>query len=105
MWLVSTRKVGSNDPRNYNARFTIHRGDWISDLVLVDRIHVGVLMVIYKVVGFTNPVDWASMPEDKILGYYQSRFGAEDKVADMMREKDWKYDWSSFIIDEIEVNP
>lgn len=61
--------------------------------------------IIYKVIGWTNPLDWSSSSEASTLGYYQTRFGAEDKVADMKNAVDWRYTWNDFEIVEIEVNP
>jgi len=63
------------------------------------------MLTIYKVIGWTNPIDWASPTKACTLGYFQSRFGAEDKIADMKSEPDYGYDWSEFEIEEIGVWP
>lgn len=62
-------------------------------------------LIIYKVIGWTNPIDWASSSEASTLGHFQSRFGAEDLVANMKNEPDCGYHWSNFEIVEIEVAP
>jgi hypothetical protein len=62
-------------------------------------------MVIYKVTGWTNPVDWASSCQPKIVGYFMTRKGANAKVRSMKAEKYFHYDWSSIGIDKIEVQP
>lgn len=63
------------------------------------------MLTIYKVIGWTNPLDWASSSESSILGHYLSRYGAEDKIADMKSDLDWNYHWSDFEIVELEVLP
>ena len=63
------------------------------------------MLTIYKVIGWTNPIDWASSSKASTLGYYQTLFGAEDKVADMMKDVDWRYTWNEFEIVEVEVLP
>jgi hypothetical protein len=62
-------------------------------------------LIIYKVTGWSNPLDWASTSKPAGLGYFMTRKGAEAKVELMKDHKDWRYHWSDFEIQEVEVLP
>ena len=63
------------------------------------------MFTIYKVIGWNNPLDWASSSKSSTLGHYLSHLGAEEKIAEMKMDLDWQYNWSDFDIIEIEVLP
>jgi hypothetical protein len=62
-------------------------------------------MIIFKVSGWTNPIDWAASSVQTDLGFFMSRKGAENKIKAMKKIKNWKYDWTDFQIREVEVLP
>jgi hypothetical protein len=60
-------------------------------------------MVVYKLVGRTAPVDWASMAEDKTLGLYKSMAAAHRALDKILANPHWRMDWGHFIIVEEKV--
>ena len=57
-------------------------------------------MVVYRLVGRTNPLDWASMAEDKTLGLFATKEGAERKANLLKSQKHWHMDWQYFTVVE-----
>jgi hypothetical protein len=60
-------------------------------------------MVVYKLVGRTAPVDWATMAEDKTIGLYKSMAAAHRALDKILARKDWRMDWDHFTIVEEKV--
>lgn len=58
-------------------------------------------MVVYKLVGRTNPTDWAEMPRFVDLGLFETRKGALEEMTRMEHTPDVWMDWKYFRIDEI----
>lgn len=58
-------------------------------------------MVIYKLVGRTNPWDWATPSRDVDLGLYEHRETAEMDMERMNARPDFNTDWQYLKIVEV----
>lgn len=47
-------------------------------------------MIIYQVKAWDKPVDWAASSKEVSLGLYMTRAGAEKKIKEFKKQKDWK---------------
>ena len=61
-------------------------------------------MFVYRVIGKTASIDWASTSKDKELGLYQSVKAAQDKIEKMYEDKHWYMSWEGFTIEKVEVS-
>lgn len=53
-------------------------------------------MIIYELILFTNPVDWAEQSKEVSLGFFKTNAGAMKRLADFKNDhKDWQYDYKS----------
>ena len=62
-------------------------------------------MIIYKVVGRTDPFDWSTPAEDEFLAYYQTRGSANAQVQILKDRPDWRMSYSKFFVVPVEVHP
>lgn len=46
-------------------------------------------MVIYQVTVWTKPVDWAESSRKESVGFFKSKSGAEARVDELKKSKDW----------------
>ena len=60
-------------------------------------------MVIYKLVGRTNPFDWATPSREVTLGLYEHRKTAEQDMDRMNAHPDFDMDWKWLRVDEVEL--
>ncbi len=60
-------------------------------------------MIVYKLVGRTSPLDWATMPKDKTLGLYKSMAAAQRAVDKIQSNPHWTMVWDHFTIVEEKV--
>lgn len=60
-------------------------------------------MVVYKLIGRTAPLDWASMAEDVELGLYRTLEGAKAAKAKMEARKDFYMDWKELFINTADL--
>jgi hypothetical protein len=61
-------------------------------------------MLVYRVVGRTAPLDWASMAEDKDLGLFKTKKAAQSKIDKLYEDKYWPMDWAGFFIEKVKVS-
>jgi hypothetical protein len=62
-------------------------------------------MIIYHVKAWDKPVDYAASSREVSLGLYMTREGAEKKIKEFKKQKDWKAWWDLPTIQEVEVLP
>lgn len=62
-------------------------------------------MIVYRVMGRTDPFDWAGSSEDETIAYYQTREGAEKQIEILKSRSDWKMSYSKFFVVPVEVHP
>lgn len=60
-------------------------------------------MVVYKLVGRTNPFDWAQMAQDVDLGLFETREAAIKEMDRMQSLADYYMNWAYHHIVEVEV--
>ena len=58
-------------------------------------------MVIYKLVGRTNPTDWAERARDVDMGLYERRETAERDMERLRLHPDFYMDWDYIEIVEV----
>jgi len=63
------------------------------------------MLKIFKLVGWSARIDWASSSTTHDLGFFMSRASAEAEIAKIKKQKDWRMSWSEFQIWDIEVLP
>lgn len=62
-------------------------------------------MIVYKVMGRTDPLDWASSAEDEVIAYYQTKESADKQIQAMKNRPDWRMSYSKFFVLPVEVHP
>jgi hypothetical protein len=60
-------------------------------------------MVVFELIGSGAWIDWGSRGKSTRIGLYSTRKKAELKIEEIKQNKNWKMDWSSFDIHEVEV--
>lgn len=60
-------------------------------------------MKIYQVKAWTKPLDWAASSQHESLGFYKTQAGAEARIKDFKKQKDWKNWYSEPSIWPVEV--
>lgn len=58
-------------------------------------------MVVYKLIGRTSPVDWATMPSDVELGLFRTEHAAQTEKEWREADPDFYMDWYSLRIEEV----
>jgi hypothetical protein len=62
-------------------------------------------MLVYKVMGRTNPFDWAAPCEDEVIAYYQTKESADKQIEILKSRSDWRMNYSKFFVLPVEVLP
>lgn len=60
-------------------------------------------MMIYRVTAWDKPLDWAASSREVTLGLYATRAGAEKKITEFKKQKDWKHWWNEPQIEAVKV--
>jgi hypothetical protein len=60
-------------------------------------------MTVFELLGTSAGIDWASRGDQRRLGLFSTAEKAEAKIEEIKKNKEWKMDWSSFRIVEVEV--
>lgn len=58
-------------------------------------------MVVYKLIGRTSPVDWATMSSDVELGLFRTEHAAQTEKEWREADPDFYMDWYSLRIEEV----
>lgn len=60
-------------------------------------------MTIFELLGTSAWTDWASRGDETRIGLFSTAEKAEAKIKEIKKNKEWKMEWSSFRIVEVEV--
>lgn len=60
-------------------------------------------MIIFRVAAWDKPMDWAASSREVTLGLYASREGAQKKIKEFKKQKDWKAWWNEPQIETVKV--
>lgn len=60
-------------------------------------------MKIFQLKAWQDGWDWASRYTEVDIGFFMTRAGAEKKIKEIKKNKEWRMHWKSFQIWEIEV--
>ena len=62
-------------------------------------------MIVYRVMGRTDPFDWSEKAVDETIAYYQTRESANAQIEILKSRSDWKMSYSKFFVVPVEVHP
>lgn len=54
--------------------------------------------ILYTVSVWTKPVDWAASPQKEIVGYHKTRAGAEARIEELKKHKEYGVYWGDLQI-------
>jgi hypothetical protein len=60
-------------------------------------------MTVFELIGTSAWIDWASRGQPSRIGLFATREKAEAKIKEIKQDKNWKMDWETFHILEVEV--
>jgi hypothetical protein len=60
-------------------------------------------MTVFELIGTSAWIDWASRGQPSRLGLFATREKAKAKIKEIKQDKNWKMDWETFHILEVEV--
>lgn len=60
-------------------------------------------MVIYKLIGRTSPMDWATMPKDVELGLFRTMHAALTEKEWREKDPSFHMDWDHLFVLEVEL--
>ena len=60
-------------------------------------------MTVFELIGTGAWIDWGSRGVEKRIGLFSTAEKAEGKINEIKNDKNWKMNWDSFRIVEIEV--
>lgn len=60
-------------------------------------------MKIFRLTAYQDTWDWASPLIRVDIGFYMTRKGAEDKIKEIKKNKEWRMSWKDFQIWDVEV--
>ena len=46
-------------------------------------------MIVYHLTVWTKPVDWAASSQKQTIGFYKTEAGAEAKIKELKKSKEW----------------
>lgn len=55
-------------------------------------------MVVYHLTAWDKPLDWAASSREVSLGFFKTRDGAEKRIKEFKKQKDWKHWWNEPVI-------
>ena len=55
-------------------------------------------MIVYRLIGWTASMDWASSSRPVTLGLFMSEESAQAKISVIKSDKEWYMSWDSFDI-------